>query len=434
MQVRVDMRDHKGNLKAHGGDFILSRIVSPTLKAAASGVVKDLKNGTYLVDFTLFWPGQVEVVLQLIHSREAVAVLWRVKQLHFDKCLFTGTFTNNSVTEKTKCFSYPNYSLPLCTYTDKRDNDTYFCLKPKTLPCETLTLFQSINNENPNMTNNETKLFDRSSIGVRIPNDFKPVTVVALNGELLLSNKTCSFGAPQSVPSGFFYKNNWYSSFCKLRSFSNIHDINSCLQGKTLHLRGDSTLRQWVEYLTSKLTDLKLLVHLNYFMPMHAFDVYRNISVDWKRHGHPWITFSLIPIKGGHFVAREVDRIAGGPNTIVGITVGQHTRPYPLQLHIQKLLNIRNAIKRLLLRSPTTTVFVKLENIRELSNSFRFSNWYGYIQNLAQREVFEGLNVTILDAWDMTVADNTQYVHPVERVIYSQIAIFLPYLCPNSSN
>ncbi|KAG2455518.1 NXPE4 protein, partial [Polypterus senegalus] len=161
MQVRVDMRDHKGNLKAHGGDFILSRIVSPTLKAAASGVVKDLKNGTYLVDFTLFWPGQVEVVLQLIHSREAVAVLWRVKQLHFDKCLFTGTFTNNSVTEKTKCFSYPNYSLPLCTYTDKRDNDTYFCLKPKTLPCETLTLFQSINNENPNMTNNETKLFDR---------------------------------------------------------------------------------------------------------------------------------------------------------------------------------------------------------------------------------------------------------------------------------
>ncbi|KAG2455897.1 NXPE family member 2-like [Polypterus senegalus] len=437
MQVRVDMRDHKGNLKAYGGDFILSRIVSPTLKAAASGIVKDLRNGTYLVDFTLFWPGQVEVVLQLIHSTETVDVLWRVKQHPNDKFVFTGTFANTSVTEKAKCFSYSKYGLPLCTYKDKRDNETYFCLKAKTLPCETLLFLQCMNGENPNMTNEEKKLLDRSNIGVRIPNDFQPVTVV---GDLLLSNKKCLFGAPNPVPSGFFHMKIWYSSFCKLRSFSDTNDINSCLQGKTLHLRGDSTIRQWLEYLTEKLNDLKYLIYSNKYKPMYAADGKRNITVDWKMHGHPWITQIVVSIKDGNYVAkdgnyvaREVDRISGGPDTAVVVAIGQHIRPYPLELYIKKLLNIRKAIQRLLLRNPATTVFVKLENIRELSaDTLRFSNWHGYMQNLAQHEVFQGLNVTVLDAWDMTIADNTQDVHPLEHVVHSQIAIFLSYLCPSS--
>ncbi|XP_028669504.1 NXPE family member 2-like [Erpetoichthys calabaricus] len=438
IRIQVDICDHNGNLKTYGGDFILARIRSPEHKAAASGVVKDLNNGIYHIDFKLFWPGQVEVVVQLVHPSEAVAAIWRAKQMDYDKISYTGIFTNNSVQEKTECYSYLKSSQSVCLYVDEREKETYSCLKPLTLSCETLTFFQSRNSITSYLTKNEIKLLDRSNIAVTIPNDFPTISVFSINNELLLSSEKCYLGTLQPVPSGFFHSGHWYPSFCNCRSFQNDNDINSCLQGKDLYFRGDSTVRQWLEHLTSKLKNLKYLKTTEKFKsraPMLAVDEQRNITIDWRKHGHPWITVHLNVIKEGNYVSREVDKIAGGENIIVVITVGQHFRPFPLELHIRRLLNIRKAIERLKARSPKTRVFIKLENIRELtSETLRFSNWHGYIQNLAQREVFHGLNVTFLDAWDMTVADNTNNVHPPQHVVHSQVALFLSYLCHNSSD
>ncbi|KAG2455724.1 NXPE2 protein, partial [Polypterus senegalus] len=365
IRIQVEICDHNGNLKTYGGDFILARIQSPEHKAAASGVLKDLKNGIYHIDFKLFWPGQVEVVVQLVHPSEAVTAIWRAKQLDYDKISYTGIFTNNSVQEKTECYSYLISSQSVCLYVDEREKETYSCLKPLTLSCETLTFFQSRNSITSYLTKNEKKLLDQSNIAVTIPNDFPPISVFSINN----------------------------------------------------------------------LKYLKTTENFKSRAPMLAVDEQRNITVDWRKHGHPWITAYLNVIKECNYVSREVDKIAGGENIIVVITVGQHFRPFPLELHIRRLLNIRKAIERLKARSPKTRVFIKLENVRELtSDTLRFSNWHGYIQNLAQREVFHGLNVTILDAWDMTVADNTKNVHPPQHVVHSQVALFLSYLCHNSSD
>uniref|UniRef100_A0A8C4TGD1 NXPE C-terminal domain-containing protein n=1 Tax=Erpetoichthys calabaricus TaxID=27687 RepID=A0A8C4TGD1_ERPCA len=437
IRIQVDICDHNGNLKTYGGDFILARIRSPEHKAAASGVVKDLNNGIYHIDFKLFWPGQVEVVVQLVHPSEAVAAIWRAKQMDYDKISYTGIFTNNSVQEKTECYSYLKSSQSVCLYVDEREKETYSCLKPLTLSCETLTFFQS-----RNISSKPLCLLFSFCFLFKLINETpfinKCCVVFCIADELLLSSEKCYLGTLQPVPSGFFHSGHWYPSFCNCRSFQNDNDINSCLQGKDLYFRGDSTVRQWLEHLTSKLKNLKYLKTTEKFKsraPMLAVDEQRNITIDWRKHGHPWITVHLNVIKEGNYVSREVDKIAGGENIIVVITVGQHFRPFPLELHIRRLLNIRKAIERLKARSPKTRVFIKLENIRELtSETLRFSNWHGYIQNLAQREVFHGLNVTFLDAWDMTVADNTNNVHPPQHVVHSQVALFLSYLCHNSSD
>ncbi|EPY83423.1 hypothetical protein CB1_000569017 [Camelus ferus] len=95
-----------------------------------------------------------------------------------------------------------------------------------------------------------------------------------------------------------------------------------------------------------------------------------------------------------------------------------------------RAINIQKAIERLFLRSPKTKVILKTENTREMYlNAELFSDFHGHIQNLIMRGIFEGLNVGVIDAWDMTIAYDTRNVHPPDYVIGNQINMFLNYIC-----
>ena len=58
----------------------------------------------------------------------------------------------------------------------------------------------------------------------------------------------------QSGPVGYYYKDVWQSiSGPTVRQFNTPSVINQCLKGKMVHLYGDSTVRQWFEYLNQAL-------------------------------------------------------------------------------------------------------------------------------------------------------------------------------------
>ena len=80
---------------------------------------------------------------------------------------------------------------------------------------------------------------------------------------LLLENETkkkkCQVGMKTPFPSGYTFKGRWISTFCEQKEFSNINDINNCLTRKLIYLMGDSTLRQWVYYLS------KVVKSMSYF-------------------------------------------------------------------------------------------------------------------------------------------------------------------------
>ncbi|EGV93272.1 Protein FAM55A, partial [Cricetulus griseus] len=100
------------------------------------------------------------------------------------------------------------------------------------------------------------------------------------------------------------------------------------------------------------------------------------------------------------------------------------------KLLFQRVINVKKAIERLFLRSPDTKVIIKTENIREVNeNAEIFSDFHGSIQNLILRDIFRDLNVGIIDAWDMTIAYQSEDVHPSNSVIESQVAMFLNYIC-----
>ncbi|KAG9335069.1 hypothetical protein JZ751_005744 [Albula glossodonta] len=161
LNVLVEMKDFNGKPKTYGGDFILARIHSPELKASASGVVTDLHNGSYRVSFTLFWSGTVQVSVLLIHSAEAVQVLWRENKGSYWKVLFTGTFSDGNKTERTSCGLKMKTNKPLCEYEDKRDSEYYACVKPRTLPCNTLRSIRSFNSKGPFLKKDENRLLKR---------------------------------------------------------------------------------------------------------------------------------------------------------------------------------------------------------------------------------------------------------------------------------
>ena len=54
------------------------------------------------------------------------------------------------------------------------------------------------------------------------------------------------------TPSGYYYQSSWRSfGGTTVRQFNDSSSITQCLSGKVIHMYGDSTVRQWFEYLNA---------------------------------------------------------------------------------------------------------------------------------------------------------------------------------------
>ncbi|XP_027961533.1 NXPE family member 4 [Eumetopias jubatus] len=161
-----------------------------------------------------------------------------------------------------------------------------------------------------------------------------------------------------------------------------------------------------------------------------AVDLDEKINIQWQKHGYPLVGSLSYSVKEIEYIARVIDRTGGGRNIIVVISLGQHFRPFPIDVFIRRTLNIHKAVQRLLLRSPDTMVIIKAENIREMHGDVeRFSDFHGYVQYLAIKDIFQDLSVGIIDAWDITIAYGTNNVHPPHSVVRNQVSILLKYIC-----
>ncbi|XP_062054362.1 NXPE family member 2-like isoform X1 [Lepus europaeus] len=431
LDILLEVRDHLGRRKEYGGDFLRARMFSPALKAGASGKVTDFNNGTYLVSFTLFWEGQVSLSVLLIHPSEGASALWRARNQGYDRVIFVGQFANGTSQVFSECGLTLNTSNELCQYLDARDQEAFYCERPQHVPCEALTHMSTRTRNISYLSKEEWNLFHRSNIGVEMMKNFISIEVSPCNNSENIREK-CHIGMKSPFPSGYALKGRWITAFCKQIKFSEIKNINDCLERKRIYLMGDSTLRQWILYLKKVVTTLKYFGHhgTRTFETHILLDVERHILIQWKKHSYPFVTLKVFSVKDENYISREIDRVAGDKDTAIVITLGQHFRPFPIKTFIRRAINIQKAIKRLFLRSPETKVILKTENTREIhSNAEMFSDFHGYIQNLVMREIFADLNVGVIDAWDMTVAYRTDNIHPPDYVIESQIDMFLNYIC-----
>ncbi|XP_036603442.1 NXPE family member 4-like [Trichosurus vulpecula] len=432
LDILLEVRDYSGQRKTYGGDFLRARISSPDLKAGASGRVIDFNNGTYLVSFTLFWVGRVSMSLLLMHPSEAVSALWRARNRGYDKVIFIGQFANGTSQVFSECGLVLNTSAELCQYLDPRDKEAFYCVKPPQASCDALSYLKSKNKQVSYLSNLEKSLFVRSNVGVEILNSFDPINVSVCNNQTMSLKGKCKPRKWSPVPTGYVWNNAWNLVFCNLSYFHIETQMNVCLKGKLIYILGDSTTRQWMEYFTKNIKTLTS-VDLHGFGKLGhqmAVDLKRKISIQWQRHGYPLVGSSSYSAKENEYLAHAIDRIAGDRNTIIVFSLGQHFRFFPIDIFIRRAINVHNAIKRLFQRSPETRVILKSENTREISNdSERLSDFHGYIQSLVLKDIFQDVDMGVIDAWDMNIAYDTNNVHPPEYVVANQINMFLNYVC-----
>ncbi|XP_078507378.1 NXPE family member 1-like [Lissotriton helveticus] len=433
LTVQVQVYDFSSNQKEHGGDNLRARIYSPELKAGASGAIEDLNNGTYHIHFTLFWEGKVRVSILLMHSSEAVSALWRARKKGYEKLYWIGKFVNGTKDVQAECGFKLNSTEELCEYTHHCHGEVFYCLRPSRVPCNELKAMVARYRKHSYLSDSEKSLFDNSNNGVEIKPLFDAITVSSCNRTLKLSQEKCRTGMSSPFPSGFFLQNVWRPLFCKMSSYERAEELDPCVKGKQMYLMGDSTMRQWILLLPKLVPGLRFFDlhnggewHRNYL----AVDTERNLRILWKKHGHPFVTMTFFPIPNDACLVDQINELIGNSYTAIVITLAHHFRPLPLEVFIRRVVRVRSAVERLLRRSPETKVIVKTENTMELHpDPETNSDFHGYVQYLVMKHVFEGLNVGLVDAWDMTVALATRNRHPPEHVIQNQLKMLLTYMC-----
>ncbi|XP_029530445.2 NXPE family member 3-like isoform X1 [Oncorhynchus nerka] len=262
LESLVLMKDFQGHPKSHGGDFLLARLHSPELGAGVAGQVLDHQNGTYSAIFLLLWEGSVQVEVTLVHPSEAVAVLRNLREERPNRVLYKSLFKYGLLSETTMCnLCLPTNQEPLCNYTDPHTGEPWYCYKPKQLlSCDTRINHFKAGYQKDLITNKEALLF-RSGVNLKTRIRAKgsaSVTVLPKKKDKPEVESSHAKPAPvRTTPSGYYFQGSWQSlGDVVMRQFNDPTPITQCLKGKVVYMYGDSTVRQYYEFLTNFLPEL----------------------------------------------------------------------------------------------------------------------------------------------------------------------------------
>uniref|UniRef100_A0A3Q2Q4J0 Neurexophilin and PC-esterase domain family member 3 n=1 Tax=Fundulus heteroclitus TaxID=8078 RepID=A0A3Q2Q4J0_FUNHE len=421
LEVLIKTYDFNGRPKKSGGDVLYARLHNRALSAGVVGKVLDHRNGSYTAVFSLLWEGGAQVEVTLVHPSEAITLLEKVTKEQPDRAHFLSEFRSGSITETVTCnvcLKAPREKL--CNYTDLHTGEPWFCYRPKKLNCDT-----RISHFRGGFTTKTEPMEDkRPSIGHQMP--IRPSGSKS-RGSLSVA--------------GYYYKGVWQALDGRtVHQFNNATAVTQCLKGKVLHLFGDSTVRQWFEYLMSKtpsrylkMFDLKSPKKAGPYM---ALDYKNNILVTYRCHGTP-ILFTPMPASQTRHITSELKGVVGGTNTVIVIAVWAHFTSFPIEVYIRRLLNIRREVVRLLTRAPGTLVIIRTPNPKAsiLSEIWNSSDWYALQQDKVLRAIFKGLNVRLLDAWEMCLAHHLPHsLHPQPPIINNMMDVVLSHICHPSGN
>uniref|UniRef100_A0A8C5MS36 NXPE C-terminal domain-containing protein n=1 Tax=Leptobrachium leishanense TaxID=445787 RepID=A0A8C5MS36_9ANUR len=419
LDVLITTKDHMGRLKTYGGDFFQTKLHSSKKKAGVPGQVKDYGNGSYLATFLLPWSGEAQVNIRLIHSSEAIAVLKDKRDKYPEKVYFNGYFESLGVSEVTEC-NLKISGKNVCEFNDPAAGEIWQCVRPKTLPCDSWR-YHSMGGYRQVTNSLENSFLSGSVTDHNIPSSEPPVNIVQSNSSLTSKLPVCKTNLEPSLPSGYYYEDQWTSLVCLGQHFSKPDDARACLRGRDIYMFGDSTLRQWFEYLEQFIPSLgRIDLHLNYQSgPLLAVDPDYGIVMRWRAHGLPLRTTKTA----------QISQIGGGPYTVVVITLWAHFTNYPLAVYLQRLVRVCKAVESLSTRSPQTTVLFKSANTGY--KTVYGSDWLSLQLDILMRAAFKGMAVTVLDAWDMTSCHYLpDGIHPGPPVIRNEVDLMLSYICP----
>ncbi|XP_019614369.1 PREDICTED: NXPE family member 3-like [Branchiostoma belcheri] len=439
LRIVVSVEGNEGNLTSacNVGDYLRASISSVKTKSGAVGIITDHGNGTYTATFRLLWAGDVHMKIQLVHSHQAIDVIKRTVMEHpIDKVMFQKTYTVGKDKIYTRCNVDPaifNKTTPICDYSDPHAGASWYCEKASNISCNTPGYHSYLSTNFSLLRNGEEVRFGRGLKGIKWKVYASPSPIKVIGGLDPLANRTrCKPGLPTNQISGFYEDRVWNSLVCQNRHFSSQSEWGKCLRGKTLHLMGDSTIRQWYEHLVEilNITNSILPEGNRRTGPMLARDTINNITVQFRAHGPP-LRCPSTPTFHLEYVTNVIDKIDGGPNDVVGITVWAHFTSYPVDMYRERMEAIRAAIQRLHQRNPKTLVVIKSANTQR-GYALIGADWLARELDLIMRKTFKGMRVVLVDAWEMTTAQQwyEDEIHPASDIIIQELEFLCSFVCP----
>ncbi|KAM4689052.1 NXPE family member 3-like [Discoglossus pictus] len=239
----------------------------------------------------------------------------------------------------------------------------------------------------------------------------------------------CVPGLQNPDPSGFYYQDVWESRVCLAHSFNHPSSVASCLRGKVIYMFGDSTLRQWWDYLVDYVPSLKAIdLHVPHQSgPLLATDTEHNYLVQWRVHQKP--LRMQASVQDLHYIASELDQLGSRKGMVIVFNCWAHFSTYPVAVYVERLRGIRNAVNRLLKLSPETKILIKSANTG--NNLAHTNKWLSLQLDTVMRAMFFKMPVTILDAWQMTYSHRLpENLHPQKPIVKNEVDLMLSFICP----
>ncbi|XP_078681399.1 NXPE family member 3-like [Branchiostoma floridae x Branchiostoma belcheri] len=446
LSVKIVAKDAEGRPKLYGGDFLRAKLFSKVpVNASTAGRITDYGNGTYVARFFLSWPGNLSVSVQMIHSSEAVQVLRKIRDniRRIMVCSFHDESGN--MTEWMPCSNTANRSMNLrdvCDFSKPFINSTFYCQRPQLSRCDSITDCHRGEKETLALQNHlanldERKLFSRDTEGEQLP----VINMIQVNGRRVSSRSNekllplCAPGLPETPSEGYWFNGTWYSLKCRARTFPTSHSVLRCLKNKSVFFYGDSTTKQLWKFLAEFLnleTTGSVIYHtaaVNQEFNTKLEFTFQHFPRNVRDKEKKWLHFRSL-----HYVAEEIDEIIGGPNVVVVLGLWGHYTAEPIKTFRSRLYGIRYAIERLHSRYPETKVIWRTSNTRQqnqLSHFLENSDWYAYQLLTEVKKIMQGLNIAIMDVWEMTSCMwHDPIMHVPKDIVRNMVDLILSYICP----
>ena len=241
--------------------------------------------------------------------------------------------------------------------------------------------------------------------------------------------KSTAVGRFQMAPNGLSCNGQWVS-FVRNYQRRSKESYAECFSNKVLYLIGDSTMRQFFEYM-ARLFPLNVK-HTNgdkfYHAPRVGLHEKSNITIYYRAHGPP--IRNPGPLSTATYITDVINEIkTGGKDVAIVINLGLHYIEYDPMFFIHRLQNVKKALQNHLEKFPETRIIVKGLNVAELKTLPL--EWLVLRYDVLLREILADLkNAVFVDLWDMsTLWPLTVDYHPNDAMIEEQCQLIFSYVC-----
>ena len=452
VEVEIIARSGLNFTKTIGGDLFILWAEQVEGDGRVAGHVTDNKNGTYLGQINIYWTGKTFIKAKLASTVDNFYIRRQAIIKYGDSAFaqkqpigIFATFQKLTTFENSRCgtqsrlFGYTN----VCNFTHLNDNSPWYCGAPKSnLDCSNIYEFTSTSFKNQNFA---PRISQNEIINVYGHGELNKVMVVA-KPHLYTTPQTPCHVMPKErswiydPPSGFYLNKTWHNFNCKNTIEFKPESYQTCLRNKTLVIFGDSTTREYTDYFMTQVLKLPA-ANLKFFKSKirtyHAPIEFKNFGIHliYKHHEMPFNAYKA-PAVGITSEATEIDSLAEsdipGKDIIVLAHYCAHMQAFPPDLFRFKIQRLASAIKHLLAVKPEANVFIKGPHV-----FFLDTKWVDVRISQNQKtiifEEFKDLTTKIiyLDIWSITIAHDSEHIHPQNQAFTSQIQQFMTYLCSN---